>query len=107
MLVDRHWGIIAANEAVSLLTEGAAPELLEPPANVLRLALHPDGVAPRIVNLAQLRGGLLQWLSRQAAATSPPNPPVSWSAGSAIAGEMTSCGCPGIGGPRRAMRHGA
>ena len=41
MVGARHWGIIAANEAVSLLTEGAAPELLEPPANVLRLAFTP------------------------------------------------------------------
>ena len=72
MVVDRHWGIVVANHAVSVLTEGAAPELLEPPANVLRLALHPDGVAPRIINLPQLRGVLLQWLSRQAAATGDP-----------------------------------
>ena len=68
-VVDRHWGMIAANRATSVLTEGAAPELLEPPANVLRLALHPDGVAPRIVNLAQLRATLLRWLNRQAIST--------------------------------------
>ena len=72
MVVDRHWGIVAANSAVSLLTEGAAAWLLEPPANVLRLALHPDGVAPRIINLAQLRAALLQWLARQARATGDP-----------------------------------
>ena len=72
MVVDRHWGIVAANAAVGLLTEGAARELLEPPANVLRLALHPDGVAPRIVNLAQLRATLLSWLRRQVASTGDP-----------------------------------
>jgi transcriptional regulator with XRE-family HTH domain len=72
MLVDRHWGIVSANRAFTLLTEGAAPELLEPPANVLRLALHPDGVAPRIVNFAQLRATLLLWLARQAISTGDP-----------------------------------
>lgn len=72
MLVDRHWGIVSANRAFTLLTEGAAPELLEPPANVLRLALHPNGVAPRIVNFAQLRATLLLWLARQAISTGDP-----------------------------------
>jgi transcriptional regulator with XRE-family HTH domain len=72
MVVDRHWGIVAANAAVAVLTEGAAPELLEPPANVLRLALHPDGIAPRIVNFGQLRAMLLQSLAQQAAATGDP-----------------------------------
>jgi transcriptional regulator with XRE-family HTH domain len=72
MLVDRHWGIVSANHAFSLLTEGAAPELLEPPANVLRLALHPDGVASRVVNFAQLRATLLLWLARQAISTGDP-----------------------------------
>jgi MmyB-like transcription regulator ligand binding domain len=72
MVVDRHWGIVAANDAFSLLTEGAAPELLEPPANVIRLALHPDGVAPRIVNFEQLRAALLEWLGRQAVSTGDP-----------------------------------
>jgi MmyB-like transcription regulator ligand binding domain len=45
---------------------------LEPPVNVLRLALHPDGVAPRIVNFAQLRATLLLWLERQTVSTGDP-----------------------------------
>jgi transcriptional regulator with XRE-family HTH domain len=72
MVVDRHWGIVSANHAFSLLSEGAAPELLEPPVNVLRLALHPDGIAPRIINFTQLRAALLLWLGRQAVATGDP-----------------------------------
>jgi hypothetical protein len=71
-VVDRHWGIVAGNRAISVLTEGAAPELLDPPANVLRIALHPDGVAPRIVNYSQLRARLLEWLGRQALSTGDP-----------------------------------
>ncbi len=69
LVVDGHWGLVAANRAVGLLTEGAAPWLLEPPVNVLRLSLHPEGVAPRIVNLPQWRSHVLERLTRQATAT--------------------------------------
>jgi len=45
--------LVAFNDAIDLFTEGAAPELVEPPINGYRLTLHPDGMAPRIVNFAQ------------------------------------------------------
>jgi transcriptional regulator with XRE-family HTH domain len=67
--VDRGWNLVAANRGVALLLEGVAPELLEPPANVLRISLHPDGVAPRIANLGQWRAHLLERLGRQVALT--------------------------------------
>jgi transcriptional regulator with XRE-family HTH domain len=63
--VDRHWNLLAANRAVAPFLHGANPKLLEPPFNVLRLSLHPDGLAPRIVNLAQWRAHLLARLRRQ------------------------------------------
>lgn len=72
LAVDRHWGLVAANRPVDLLTDGAAAHLLEPPVNVLRLALHPEGIAPRIANLAQKRAHLLDRLARQAATTGDP-----------------------------------
>jgi transcriptional regulator with XRE-family HTH domain len=72
LVVDRHWGIVTANQAAGVLTDGAAPELLEPPANVLRLALHPDGIASRIVNFDQVRSAMLLWLGRQAVSTGDP-----------------------------------
>jgi transcriptional regulator with XRE-family HTH domain len=50
LVVDRYGDLVTANDAFGLLTEGVAPELLVPPVNVLRLALHPRGMAPRIVN---------------------------------------------------------
>ncbi|MEV0092213.1 helix-turn-helix transcriptional regulator [Streptomyces sp. NPDC050738] len=53
VVVDRGGDLIAANDAFGLITEGAAPELVGPGKNVYRLALHPDGVAPRIHNLAE------------------------------------------------------
>ncbi|MEZ2292419.1 helix-turn-helix domain-containing protein [Variovorax sp. RCC_210] len=69
LAVDRHWNLVAHNALVPLLMEGAAPELLKPPINVLRLSLHPEGVAPRIANLAQWRTHLLERLQQQIAAT--------------------------------------
>lgn len=68
-VVDRWWNLVAANRNVSLFLEGVAAHLLEPPANVLRVSLHPEGMAPRIVNLAEWRGHLLDRLRREVAAT--------------------------------------
>ena len=72
LVVDRHWGMVAANRAAPLLIAGAAAELLEPPVNVLRLTLHPDGLAARILNLAEWRTHLLDRLHRQALAAGDP-----------------------------------
>ncbi len=72
LAVDRHWGLVAANQALGLLVAGVAPHLLEPPVNVLRLTLHPDGMAPRIANLPEWRGHLLERLGRQAVASGDP-----------------------------------
>lgn len=65
LAVDRHWTLIAANRAVGLFLEGIAPTLLQPPINVLRLSLHPQGLAPRIVDLGQWRSHALERLQRQ------------------------------------------
>ena len=72
LVVDQHWTMVAANRGVAALTDGVAPELLAEPVNVLRVALHPDGLAPRIVNLTEWRTHLLERLDRQVAATSDP-----------------------------------
>jgi transcriptional regulator with XRE-family HTH domain len=68
VIVNRWWELIDSNAAIAMLSEGCAPELLEPPVNVLRLSLHPDGMAPRIVNLAQWRAHLLTQLQHRARA---------------------------------------
>jgi MmyB-like transcription regulator ligand binding domain len=68
-VVDRAWELIRANIGIGLLTEDVDAELLAPPVNVLRVALHPSGMAPRILNLAQWRTHLLERLARQIAAT--------------------------------------
>jgi transcriptional regulator with XRE-family HTH domain len=72
LVIDRTWHLVAANRSVPLLTAGAADRLVQPPVNVLRLSLHPEGVAPRIVNLAQWRTHVLHRLGREAAVTGDP-----------------------------------
>jgi len=69
LAIDRHWNLVAANRIVPLLLAGASPALLEPPINVLRLSLHPEGLAGRIANLAQWRAHLLERLAQQIATT--------------------------------------
>jgi transcriptional regulator with XRE-family HTH domain len=72
VVIDARWEMVAANDAVPLLTEGAAVSLLEPPVNVLRLSLHPEGMAPRIVNLPEWRAHLLDRLQRDIELTADP-----------------------------------
>jgi transcriptional regulator with XRE-family HTH domain len=72
LAVDRAWNLVASNAALGPLMEGVDDALVTPPVNVLRLALHPDGLAPRIRNLAQWRGHLLHRLAREQAITGDP-----------------------------------
>jgi transcriptional regulator with XRE-family HTH domain len=66
-VVDRHWNLMSANAAaVGVLTEGVAADLLAPPANAMRIAVHPEGLAPRIVNFAEWSGHLVDRLRREA-----------------------------------------
>jgi transcriptional regulator with XRE-family HTH domain len=69
VVIDRSWDLVAANAPVDALMSGAGRHLLQPPVNVLRLSLHPDGMAPRIVNLSQWRAHLLARLAREISAT--------------------------------------
>lgn len=72
VLLNRWWELVDANAAIAPLLDGVAPELLEPPVNVLRLSLHPDGLAPRILNLAQWRGHLFHQLQQRIERTADP-----------------------------------
>ncbi len=67
LAVDRHWTLVAANAAVTSLLAGVEAALLQGPVNVLRLSLHPQGLAPRIDNLAEWRAHLLARLQQQIA----------------------------------------
>ena len=92
VVVDRQWNLVAANDALLMvLTDGVDPVLLAPPANVLRASLHPDGLAPRIVNFRQWTDHLLERLDRQIAASGDP-------ALVALRDELLPL--PGVAGPR-------
>jgi len=65
LVIDAGWDLVSANDAVYALLDGVAPRLLEPPVNVIRLALDPDGLAPRIRNLDEWRGHLVARLRHE------------------------------------------
>src|SRR6201996_5016990 len=109
LAVDGHWEVIDATDAVSLLTEGTSAELMEPPVNVLRVSLHPDGMAPRILNLAQWRQHVLFRLRRQADRSGDPflqelHEELSGYPGGDGAGEAGGGGEGGEGGVARRSR---
>src|ERR1700759_1621038 len=69
LAVDRHWNLVSANRMVAPLMDGIPQRLMGQPFNVLRLAFHPEGLAPRTVNLAEWAGHLLERLPLQCEAT--------------------------------------
>lgn len=72
LAVDRHWHLLLGNRPLEALLDGIDPELLKPPVNVLRLTLHPRGLAPRIRNFREWRAHVLERLARQAENTGDP-----------------------------------
>ncbi|MGE0529841.1 MAG: helix-turn-helix domain-containing protein [Hyphomonadaceae bacterium] len=72
LAIDRRWTLLNANKAALRLMAGIAPELLQPPANMLRASLHPDGLAPRILNLNEWRVHIFARLERQIETTADP-----------------------------------
>lgn len=69
LVVDRGWDLVRANQGVGMLLDGVAPHLLEDGANVMRLSLHPEGLAPRVVDFGSFSAHVLGRLRRQAALT--------------------------------------
>ena len=69
---DRHYNLVSANRMVAPLLDGVPQRLLGQPFNILRLAFHPEGLAPRTVNLAEWAAHLLERLHRQCEATADP-----------------------------------
>ncbi|MFI1190369.1 helix-turn-helix domain-containing protein [Streptomyces californicus] len=72
LVVDGVYGVVAANRGIALLLEGVPEKLLVPPVNAMRLTLHPEGLAPRIVNLPEWRADLLAQMERQIALVRSP-----------------------------------
>lgn len=65
LAVDRHWTLVASNAAIGPLIAGIDAKLLEPPLNVLRLSLHPEGMAPRIANYAEWKAHIIASVTQQ------------------------------------------
>ncbi|MHA6625253.1 MmyB family transcriptional regulator [Pseudonocardia sichuanensis] len=72
VLVDRCWNVLGANRGMAVLMDGVPERLLAPRPNVFRLALHPDGLAARLVNLSEVRTLFLDRLQRQVNASGDP-----------------------------------
>ncbi|WP_312166451.1 helix-turn-helix transcriptional regulator [Phenylobacterium sp.] len=72
LVVDRGWNLVSANRMIPPLMADVDPELLAAPMNVLRLTLHPKGLAPRIANLHEWRAHLLERLRREVELTADP-----------------------------------
>ncbi len=72
LAVDRYWNLVASNAALGVLLDGVADELLMPPANALRIALHPEGMRSRVLNFPAWRADLLVRLERAVASTADP-----------------------------------
>ncbi|MER7669034.1 helix-turn-helix transcriptional regulator [Kitasatospora sp. NPDC096128] len=65
VVVDATFQVLAANRSLTLLLDGVAPQLVQPPFNAVRVALHPDGLARHVVNLRQWRRHLLARLEHR------------------------------------------
>lgn len=71
-VIDTRWNLVDANHAALWFTQGVAAELLEPPINVARLSLHPDGLAPRVRNFGEYAAHLLRQMHRTLEVTHDP-----------------------------------
>jgi len=69
VVVDRWWHLAAANRSIAMFTDTVPEHLMAPPVNVLRVSLHPDGMASRILNYGEWRAHLVDRLARQVALT--------------------------------------
>jgi transcriptional regulator with XRE-family HTH domain len=99
LAVDRHWNMVAANAAIARLIGDVDPSLLQPPINVLRLSLHPKGMAPGIANLPEWRAHLLERLRRQVEVSADP-------ALAELLKELQGYPAPPRSGPRKAAANG-
>ena len=114
LVVDRHWEMLDANAGVALLLEGVPAEQLAPPVNALRLALHPEGLAPKILNLGEWRashprppaaagGGHARSPARVAADRAPLVSRATRSSSTPRTRSSCRCGCEHDGGELRFM----
>jgi transcriptional regulator with XRE-family HTH domain len=95
VVVDRWWNLAAANRSLAMFTAEVPEHLMEPPVNVLRVSLHPDGMAERILNYGEWRAHLLDRLHRQLALTADERLAALYDEVSAYPGETAEVHGPG------------
>ena len=95
VVVDRWWNLAAANRSIAMFTESVPAHLMEPPVNVLRVSLHPEGMASRILNYGEWRAHLLDRLGRQVALTADERLAALYEEVSAYPGETAEVHGPG------------
>lgn len=94
LAVDRHWTLLASNRAVGALLADVAGHLLEGPVNVLRVSLHPEGLASRIVNFREWRSHVFKRLAHEIDVSADPRL-------AALLEELKTYPAPPEAGPRR------
>jgi transcriptional regulator with XRE-family HTH domain len=95
VVVDRWWNLAMANSSIAMFTADVPAELMEPPVNVLRVSLHPDGMASRILNYGEWRAHLLDRLRREVTLTADERLAALYDEVSAFPGETAELHGPG------------
>jgi transcriptional regulator with XRE-family HTH domain len=72
LAIDLHWNMVASNRILRTMLAAVDPTFLRPPVNVLRLSLHPQGLASRIVNFVEWRAHLFHRLRQQIQTSADP-----------------------------------
>ena len=71
-VLDRCWNVLLSNEAGAILSDDLPEALREPPINLFRASLHPEGLAARTTNFPTWGAYLIRQLERLATATRDP-----------------------------------
>jgi transcriptional regulator with XRE-family HTH domain len=90
IVFDRRWNIVMTNRAFEPFLAHAAPDLLRPPVNLIRLGLDPRGLAHLVVNITDVRAVFRSRISRQLATNPDPELAQIWSAKGTSSGSMVS-----------------
>ncbi|MCM3882625.1 helix-turn-helix domain-containing protein [Frankia sp. R82] len=68
-VIDQNWDVVESNRAMSVLLASVPAHLTDPGANVMRLILHPDGLASQCLNFPDVRAHAIGRLLHQVTAT--------------------------------------
>lgn len=72
VVLDRHWNVVMANRGAGLLIDRLPAFLRQPPINLFRASLHPQGMAASTANFDEWGKYLLGALRRAAAGSTDP-----------------------------------